>query len=49
MVFFAQGGGFLNLAVHEDEALRLWRDLGLVEDQKVGGCHWRHIRFFRAV
>lgn len=31
-----QGGAFLDLAVHEDEALRLWRDLGLVEHEKVG-------------
>lgn len=30
----AQGGAFLDLAVHEDEALRLWRDLGLVEHEK---------------
>eukprot|EP00752_Nemacystus_decipiens_P011001 g9775.t1 len=29
-----QGGAFLDLAVHEDEALRLWRDLGLVEHEK---------------
>ena len=32
-----QGGAFLDLAVHEDEALRLWRDLGLIEHSKVGG------------
>ncbi|CAN0123736.1 unnamed protein product [Discosporangium mesarthrocarpum] len=29
-----KGGGFLDLAIHEDEALRLWRDLGLVDQQK---------------
>lgn len=37
-----KGGAFLDLAVHEDEALRLWRDLGLVEHDKVGGL----MRFF---